>query len=60
MHGVYFPESVARRSPSAASLNFSRALVLARAWQLVEPLDDFPAFVAGNTEDVIMGIGTGE
>jgi hypothetical protein len=56
MRVIYYPESAARRSPSVVALNLNRAVILGRGWNLIEPLDDFPAYLAPNTDEIIMGI----
>jgi hypothetical protein len=56
MHAVYLPESSTRLAPSAVSLNLSRAILLARAWHLVEPVEDFTAFITGSPEDIVLGL----
>ncbi|KAJ7718138.1 hypothetical protein B0H16DRAFT_1740180 [Mycena metata] len=38
------------------SINLNRAVILGRGWNLIEPLDNFPAYLAPNTDEIIMGI----
>ncbi|KAJ7703771.1 hypothetical protein B0H16DRAFT_1747865 [Mycena metata] len=56
MRVIYYPESATRCSPSVVALNLNRAVILGCRWNLIEPLDDFPAYLAPNTDEIIMGI----
>ncbi|KAJ7024614.1 hypothetical protein C8F04DRAFT_1270156 [Mycena alexandri] len=51
----YLPESSTRVTPSPIHLTMHRALILGRAWQGFEDIEDFPAYCRGNTDDILMG-----